>query len=419
MSFFSNLFKKDIIEEPLLSSKDIQGNINDEENNSPLLSKQIKEKRRKNVAEIIKILDTCYRPAQEGYAISNVTCNLVKYIKEDPTIFLEKINDIIPEKALFNTEIIKNYDLLQYIISFKSICRQYATTDLMDLIKSIAQRLFELNISLKIPYLIWLYAQKYNDTFIKEMIEYFDINGADYHGNILFYIKKTDYKFLGFLCDCYHNKINFNYKNKKGNTFIHQYIIDEKTDLMKPGLVEFLYGKIFDFNAINDEGFNMLSLAINKLSWDFAITISDKNYVDSDSIKHVNWVRELMISEMNYNHKKAILRNLNKSNKLEPNLFIKLFDEVSHKNHKKLFEIMTIIEIFILHEQNYRVFLDYSDEDGNTIIHKLSQIRHKEGLKFIIDRVSDIKFSKNKKGEYPADVYKNNKLYTLLSNNNI
>ena len=122
-------------------------------------------------------------------------------------------------------------------------------------------------------------------------------------------------------------------------------------------------------------------------------------------------------------NKITILRNINKLNKLHPSFLIKFVNiYINEYPHSKLYnDLLLIIEEFVLNfsQDNYKQFFEYVDNnnDGNTVIHKLASIRHKLALRFIMEH-TNIEFTKNKAGEYPIDVYNNNKLETLLAKNN-
>ena len=124
----------------------------------------------------------------------------------------------------------------------------------------------------------------------------------------------------------------------------------------------------------------------------------------------------------NINDKITVLKNIHKLGKLDIkflNIFFDLYYPITlYDNFYN--NILNLIEQFILvfKEDQYKAFFEYADDNGMTIAHKLAKINHKKALRFIMEHTK-IKFTANKLNEFPSDIYKKNKIETMLENNNL
>ena len=419
MSFFENLFKKNNTDGyALVSAKDIdiQGNEMSQTIQASLIDMTLKK--REAVKEIITELDN-------NYSNCFYKGKFNKYIDQDATIFIETLGNITPKYSFkCNDKTLATVPLLLYIMMFYPHLDETDKTILKGLIENIVQKIKNIPSDI---YLIQLCVSKFSNNFIEKMTAYFDINATNENReNVLFHISTMDQ--FKAVYDKNKDKINLKQKNIDDNNFI-QFYIKQKNDLL--GNKDFI-NKLPEFHKLglqfdepNKLKYKILNLALAHTKIDFAIELSKLDFIDFtiDTADPKNWFHLILNHYYDIKHKITILRNINKLNKLHPSFLIKFVNiYINEYPHSKLYnDLLLIIEEFVLNfsQDNYKQFFEYVDNnnDGNTVIHKLASIRHKLALRFIMEH-TNIEFTKNKAGEYPIDVYNNNKLETLLAKNN-
>lgn len=412
MSVFDIFKKRNNEQYHLVPDKDIQGN----QVTQALLNENTL-KRRQTVKEMIERLDkswnNCFYQGEFN-----------KYATEDPSIFLEVLGNIKPKNTFnYDENWLKSTTLLEYIMFFNNSRMWDASrSNLHTIIKYIVQNVKKIPSSMHI---IYLCHYKFPDKFVEEMIQYFDINTTNTKNqNVLFYVNS-----IGSFKAVYDkNKTKINLKQKDNNdcNFIQHYIKKNNDCLTNEYFIKELteFNKLrVNFNAVNKDGYSILNMAIDYNRIDFVLELSKLDFIDFtiDVNNPKNWFKLLVGYDcFTLNQKITILKNINAINKLEPKALLEFYDIHFHIfGYSRLYDdILILIEHFILgyKEQMYKQFFEYTDDKGNTIIHRLASIRHKTALRFIIDH-TDIKFVKNGYGEYPIDVYKENKLESLMEHN--
>jgi len=412
MSFFADLFNKKVEPDKL----DIQGNIVHEVDSSYI-------KKRKTLKEIIdKFEEDTPRFHYD---------RLDSYVKDDPTIFLEKL-EVIPFPKLENyigKDKIRSLDLLSCIIIFKqhfeSYHHHYIKLEklVLDIMREISKRYGGVNMP-KEPYLSRMILYNFDITNISKAIKYCDINATySEEGNILFFCKSNQFQPIYELCK---DKLNLSHTDKHGNNFIHNYIQKSDTILKNNYFLNHLkdfHDKGLDFNQINKKRYNILSYALYYENINFVIELSKLDFIDFTITNNsTNWFILLITKNFNINDKITVFKNIHKSDKLDIkflNMFFDLYFSITwYDNFYN--NILNLIEQFILgfKEDQYKAFFEYADDDGMTITHKLAKINHKKGLRFIMEHTK-IKFTANKLNEFPSDIYKKNKFETILEKNNL
>jgi len=418
MSFFTDLFSKKVEPDKL----DIQGNILHEVDSSYI-------KKRKTLKEIIEKIE------QDTHCI--YYDRLDSYVKDDPAIFLEKL-EVIPFPKLekyIGKDKIRSLDLLSCIIIYKRYFENNRQSDhyynklekfVLKVMEDISKRYGGINMP-KEPYLSQMILYDFDITNIREAIKYCDINATySEEGNILFFCKSNQFQpiyEIDYFCK---DKLNISHTDKHGNNFIHHYIQTHNTILKNNYFLNHLndfYDKGLDFNLLNKKRYNILSYALYYQNIEFAIEISKLNFIDFTITNDlINWFIILVRNNCNINDKITVLKNIHKLGKLDIkflNIFFDLYYPITlYDNFYN--NILNLIEQFILvfKEEQYKAFFEYADDNGMTIAHKLAKINHKKALRFIMEHTK-IKFTANKLNEFPSDIYKKNKIETILENNNL
>lgn len=209
--------------------------------------------------------------------------------------------------------------------------------------------------------------------------------------------------------------ININHINKIGMTFLMEkanFVIPDSKLKQFIKLIKLLaQKKVYNFNVLNICGNSILSILLSSngnSNFSFSRLISIEEY---DITIECNWLHILIA-----NHQKNKIHNylhfmLNRSDykRLIHNLF-NIYHYTSCEN-----DFMYLLqECDRMNNTKTRETLQYTDLDGNTIIHLMAKRQCKKLLKFTLDHFNNLDIKENKNGKMPFDIYMENTIKNKL-----
>lgn len=306
-------------------------------------------------------------------------------------------------------------DFFEYILEYKIYSEEfYFLIEFISNIFPITTR----------PFLIKILQRFQSDIsykIINLLIKKININELDKdNNNSLVYIQNE--KHLLILLE---NGIDINHKNKLGNNFIQSLYIRNKINIINK-ILPLLKEYKFDFNSKNnvDETFFIFLIRYQYSQMENIICKYNLvNKINFDIINtYDNWLYILFNFNLTEEKKINLLFKMLKIGILEISILNILYD-FKHFNNNFPNQEDNIYNLIVDFTLNDKIFTEKcllsTDNNGNTIIHKLAKNRNKKTLAFIVNNF-DIQVNENKDNLFPINLYNNNNLkISLYKLNNI
>jgi len=327
---------------------------------------------------------------------------------------LKKEIDLIKSKESTNDieKILKDYDAT-------TILDYYESDSAINILKHNDEKALQLahNIPKNDRGVMFKYFPDVPFELIMVMSKNINFNAVDKNGKTFLYGSNVSKK-LKYICDLIENVDDININMIVNHrTFFETLILDKTLSCRNTELIKFfevLDKKKYNFNKWGYNNDTFLTQILKKMP-ELTFILANTMKLDSfDITTESRWLYHILKHNLDHIHNYVYYMFLRKDYlKIVLGLYSNLYIDVWGDKF-----IIFLKKASCVHKEKTIQCLNYKNEKGNTIIHKMAKYHDDQTLQFCVNYFLELKFDPNNEEKTPLMLYNENKLENKLENNN-